>query len=44
MCTGEYDCVQTAVRERESGGDYCTGDCGDICEYINGGGVLQNEG
>lgn len=27
-------------RERESGGDYCAGDCGDVCQYGGGGGVL----
>ena len=38
--TGEYDCVPAAVREREPGGDYRAGDCGDVCQYGGGGGVL----
>ena len=38
--SGEYDCLQAAVRERESGGDYRAGDYGDVCEYGGGGGVL----
>ena len=28
--TCEYDCLQAAVRECESGRDYCAGDCCDV--------------
>lgn len=38
--TGEYDCLQAAVWECESGRDYRPGDRGDVCEYADGGGVL----
>ena len=38
--SGEYDCVPQPVWERESGGDCGAGDCGDVCEYGGGGGVL----
>ena len=42
--TGEYDRVPAAIWEREPGGDYCTGDCGDVYQYADGGGVLYGEG
>ena len=38
--TCQYDCVPAAVREREPGRDYCAGDCGDVYQYVDGGGVL----
>ena len=38
--TGEYDCVQKPVWQCEPGRDYCAGNCGDVCQYVDGGGVL----
>lgn len=38
--TGEHDCLQESVREREPSGDYRAGDCGDVYQYIDSGGVL----
>ena len=35
-----FKMTRETVRKREPGGDHCAGDCGDVCEYADGGGVL----
>ena len=36
----EYDCLSEPVRERESGGNCGTGNCGDIYQYADSDCVL----